>query len=44
MTNNSASVARPAGWDIRADLGSGWDWNLPVLATDTPIQLSDSPT
>ena len=44
MTNNSASFARPAGWDIGADLGSGWDWNLPVQATDTPIQLRDSAT
>jgi len=44
VTDNAATVTRPAGWDIGADLGSGWDWNLPVQATNTPIQLSDSPT
>ena len=44
VTDNAGTVTRPAGWDIGADLGSGWDWNLPVQATNTPIQLSDSPT
>jgi len=44
VTDNSASVERRAGWNIGADLGSGWDWNLPLQATDTPIQLSDNPT
>ena len=39
VTDNSASVERPAGWDIGADLGSGWDWNLPVAATDTPTAV-----
>jgi hypothetical protein len=44
VTDNSATVARPAGWDIGADLGSSWDFNLPLQATTTPIILSDSST
>ncbi len=44
VTDNAGTIVRPAGWDIGADLGSGWDINIPLQATTTGIALRDSPT
>ncbi len=43
VTDDAASIAEPAGWDIGADFGSAFLWNLPLQATTNPILLSDSP-
>jgi hypothetical protein len=46
VTDNLSAVTPPAGWDIAADLGSGWSLNMPVhvpMATASGIVLSDTP-
>jgi hypothetical protein len=43
VTDNFASVAKPAGYDIAADLGALWALNWPIQATTYGVTLSMSP-
>jgi hypothetical protein len=51
VTDNFATIAKQAGWDIGADLGSSWSINLPIQApmsltggvASSGIVLSDVP-
>jgi hypothetical protein len=46
VTDNLSLVTPPAGWNVAADLGSGWSLNMPVhvpMATASGVVLSDTP-
>jgi hypothetical protein len=46
VTDNLSLVTPPAGWNIAADLGSGWSLNMPLhvpMATASGVVLTDSP-
>ena len=36
ITDNYASIAKPAGANMVADLGAGYGWNYPVATTPAP--------
>jgi hypothetical protein len=45
VTDNLSDVTPPAGWDIVADLGSGWSLNMPLhvpMSTASGVVLSDT--
>ena len=42
VTDNYATCAKPADWDIAADLGTAWMLDFPLGATFTPVPLSDN--
>ncbi len=42
VTDNAASLVPPANWNIGGDLGTAWNINLPLQATNYPITLSDT--
>jgi hypothetical protein len=44
VTDNFATVSKPTGWDIAADLGSAWALNCPLAATTTPMPVSADPS
>jgi hypothetical protein len=46
VTDNLSLVTPPAGWNIAADLGSGWSLNMPLhvpMSTASGVVLSDTP-
>jgi hypothetical protein len=47
VTDNLSQVTPPSGWNIAADLGSGWSLNMPVhvpMTAASGMLLSDSPS
>ena len=45
VTDNFSAVAKPAGWDIGADLGTAWRYDMPVhvpMTPDSGVAVSDT--
>jgi hypothetical protein len=43
VTDNVSTLSSPVGWDIGNQLGSSWDANLPLAATNYGVAVSLTP-
>jgi hypothetical protein len=43
VIDNFSAMPMQAGWNVSADLGTGWNLDFPLAATSSGIPLSDTP-
>ena len=43
VTDNASTVTPPAGWEIGDQLGSSWNADLPLAATNYGVAVSTTP-